>query len=201
MERRLEHAFVYVLPPHRRLGCKTSGKKIISTEFEGGVDTWQPSGSTPRDSVDFSVIFKVERDRVPVLFVEVKAFKNISSLSARKEADSQIRQRFIDFYDATPTVSTGISAFGHTICKYELNKEDNFVTPEAIPDSIKYIVDVAPRERWDLDLTTDVGGDRILAIFEQVKSRILAEGACQCNAVLLLLILMWDSYAYVMRSL
>lgn len=33
-----------------------------------------------------------------------------------------------------------------------------------------YVVDVAPQERWNLDLTTNVGGGRILDIFEQVKN-------------------------------
>jgi hypothetical protein len=75
----------------------------------------------------------------------------------------------------------GISAFGHIICKYELDKGNNRITPNAIPDSADYVVDVAPQERWDLDLTTDVGGDRILDIFEQVKNVMMREGACKYN--------------------
>jgi hypothetical protein len=134
-----------------------------------------------KDAVDFCVVFKTERNRrIPVMFVEIKPLANLGSVSALKEADSQMRQRFTDFYDATPTVFTGISAFGHVICKYELDKEDNKVTPDAIPDSVDYLADVAPQERWDLDLTTDVGGHQILDIFEQVKSMMMRE-AHKCN--------------------
>ena len=88
-----------------------------------------------------------------------------------------MRQRFIDFYDASPTTLTGISAFGHMICKYELNKGDNRITPTAVPDSLNYVVDVAPQERWDLDLTTAVGGGRLLDIFEQIKTEMIRESA------------------------
>jgi len=42
------------------------------------------------------------------MFVEIKPLANLGLISARKEADSQMRQRFTDFYDAAPTIFTGI---------------------------------------------------------------------------------------------
>jgi hypothetical protein len=47
------------------------------------------------------------------------------------------------------------------------------------------VIDVAPRPRWDLDLTTAEGADQILAIFQEVKNVILDEGT---------------QYAYALRS-
>jgi len=134
-----------------------------------------------REAVDFGILFKIERQRIPVMFVEIKPLPNINSLSARAEADSQMRQRFADFYDASLTIFTGISAFGHIVCKYELDKDaDNRITPEAVQNSMNFVVDVAPKAHWDLDLTTAEGAARILNIFQEVKNVMLDEGACNC---------------------
>ena len=116
------------------------------------------------------------------MFVEIKPLSSIGHLSARADADLQMRRRFTDFYDATPTVFTGISAFGHIVCKYELNKENgNRITPAPVQSSMEHVIDVAPRALWDLDLTTAEGAGRILAIFQEVKNVMLNEGACNCN--------------------
>ena len=104
------------------------------------------------------------------MFVEMKTLAAIDSLSARVEADTQMRQRFVDFYDASPAIFTGISAFGHIVCKYELNKDDgNRITPAVIQNSADHVIDVAPRGRWGLDLTTAEGAARIQAIFQEVR--------------------------------
>ncbi|KAF8622537.1 hypothetical protein AX15_006940 [Amanita polypyramis BW_CC] len=101
---------------------------LLLTEYFPGREGWivKPQASPPnknRESVDFGVTFKIERQRIPVMFVEVKSLTAIDSTSARADADVQMRQRFIDFYDASPTIFTGLSAFGHIVCKYELDKE------------------------------------------------------------------------------
>lgn len=122
-----------------------------------------------RDAVDFCVIFQIERNKTPVMFVELKPLAKLRRICESASFRAESERRFADFYDASPTVFTGISAFGPVVCKYELNKEDKSFTPELIPDIGAYINDVAPLDRWDLDLRTDVGGDRILDIFEKVK--------------------------------
>jgi hypothetical protein len=104
------------------------------------------------------------------MFVEIKPLLAIDSISARADADLQMRRWFAEFYDAAPSIFTGISAFGHLVSKYELNKEDNRITPVPLQGSMEHIVDVAPRARWDLDLTTAAGADQILAIFQEVKN-------------------------------
>jgi len=57
-----------------------------------------------------------------MMFVEIKPLSAVDQLSARADADSQMRRRFAEFYDATPSIFTGISAFGHIVCKYEIDK-------------------------------------------------------------------------------
>lgn len=98
----------------------------------------------------------------------------IGHISTRANADLQMRRRFTDFYDATPSIFADISAFGHMVCKYELNKEnDNRISPAPIQSSMEHVVDVAPRAHWDPDLTSPAGADRFLGIFQEVKSVML----------------------------
>jgi hypothetical protein len=89
--------------------------------------------------------------------------------------------RFLIFYDATPTILTDISAFGHVVCKYELDKENKRITPSKIEKRTNCVTDVAPRARWDLDLTTAEGAARIQAIFREVKNVKLNKGAYKYN--------------------
>ena len=110
------------------------------------------------------------------MFVEIMPLSSIDRLSTRADADSQMRRRFAELYDATPSLFTGISAFGHIVCKYELNKElNNRIIPPPTRGSDERVVDVAPRTRWDLDLTTAPGAARILNIFQEVKNVMLNE--------------------------
>jgi len=71
---------------------------------------------TTREAVDFGILFKIEHQRIPVMFVEIKPLAAVDQLSARADADTQMRRRFAEFYDATPSCFTGISAFGHVVC-------------------------------------------------------------------------------------
>ena len=111
------------------------------------------------------------------MFVEIKPLTAIGSLSVRADADAQMRQRFLDFFDNCPTILTGISAFGNVVCKYELDKENKRITPSKIARGTNCVTDVAPRARWDLDLTTAEGAARIHAIFQEAKNVKLNEGA------------------------
>ena len=55
------------------------------------------------------------------MFVEIKTGSAINSLSARALADAQTWERFGDYYDATPSIFVGLSAFGHHVAQYTLN--------------------------------------------------------------------------------
>jgi len=177
-----------VIPPDTTDENEWNGAwNVLLTKYFPIDDGWvvKPQARPPlrtREAVDyFGILFKIERQRLPVMFVEIKPLPAINSLSARAEADSQMRQRFADFYDVSSTIFTGISAFGHIVCKYELDKhDDNRITPEAVQNSINFVVDVAPRARWDLDLTTAEGAARVLNIFQAVKNVMLDEGARNC---------------------
>ena len=121
-----------------------------------------------REAVDSGIFFKTERQIIPEMFVEIKSLSAIDQLSVRPDADLQMRRCFTDFYDVTPSIFIGICAFGHIVCKYELNKEDNRIKPAPIQGSLELVV--APGNRWDLDLTTVAGAAQIPNIFQAVKN-------------------------------
>ena len=93
-----------------------------------------------------------------------------TTLKPREAIDFGVSSRlWTDFFNSTPSVFAVISTFGHIICKYELNKEDdNWITSAPIRGSMEHVIDVAPTRR-DLYLTTTPGVGQILAIFR--KSR------------------------------
>ena len=76
---------------------------------------------------------------------------------------SQMRRRFAD---DTPSIFIGIIAFGHTVCVMSSTATKIITSP--IRGSMEHVIDVAPGSRWDLDLTTAEGADRILVIFREV---------------------------------
>ncbi|KAG6871298.1 hypothetical protein C0995_006323 [Termitomyces sp. Mi166 len=121
-------------------------------------------------TVDLAVLFKIEHKRMPAMFVELQPFHKLRGLDARDQVDVQMRNRLKQFSDTAPRTYNGLSAFGHMVRKYELRKaEGNRLLP--------------PRYQglWDLNLVTDEGGDRIVAIMEAVKNMMLNEGVCKCN--------------------
>ena len=76
---------------------------------------------------------KIKHQRIRAMFVEIKTGSAINSLSARTLADAQTRERFGDYYDATPSIFVGLSAFGRHVAQYTLNiEENNKITPSWI---------------------------------------------------------------------
>ena len=115
------------------------------------------------------------------MFVEIKTGSAINSLSARALADAQTRERFGDYYDATPSIFVGLSAFGRHVAQYTLNKEENNkITPSQILASPERLVDVAPRQRWGIDLTTEEGGRRMVDIIQLVELVMIDESMHNC---------------------
>ena len=126
--------------------------------------------------LDFVVYFRVDLHRIPVFFVEVKTALTITILSARADADDQMRQRLRQLYDQSLSELRGISALGTKLCFYSLDKSLESLTPLAIPRNEAYINDTAPVARWDSDMLTDNGYDRFMGVCNEVKALAAAEG-------------------------
>ena len=92
-----------------------------------------------------------------MFFVEVKTALTITLLSARADADDQMRERLRLLYDRdqSPSELHGISALGTKNCFHSLDKSLESLTPLAIPRKEAYINDnTAPVDRWDSDILT-----------------------------------------------
>jgi hypothetical protein len=91
------------------------------------------------------MLFAIEPDKHPVLFIVVKPPASSALDSKRKRADDQMRDFFRDLRHnlVTPQLH-GISAFGIRSCPQH--------TPGTISPDPVYLNDVAPAERWGYDL-------------------------------------------------
>jgi hypothetical protein len=130
---------------------------------------------TPDDSIDDVALFTVEFDKRPVFFIQVKAPASFALDSERKNADDQMRDRFLKLRDnlVTPRLP-GISAFGTRMAFYEYVPATNTLTPRAISPDPKCVNDVAPVERWGYDLLEADGIAQIRRVAEDVKAMCLA---------------------------
>ena len=77
------------------------------------------------------------------------------------------KSRFVQLYSKAPKALRGISAFGTQLCLYTLEKRVNQVLPPPIPNSATYILDVAPQDRWKIDITSDAGDDKVLELVNE----------------------------------
>lgn len=112
----------------------------------------------------------MNKDAVPVLFLEIKTGVSILSLSARSAADDQMRLRLRQFYDAGLSTLYGLSALGTKVCKYAVVKETRKVTPPFIKTDQDYVNDAAPAERWNMDVTTEDGFGKLEELAADIKT-------------------------------
>ncbi|KAJ3552168.1 hypothetical protein NP233_g12945 [Leucocoprinus birnbaumii] len=124
--------------------------------------------------------FLVRRRRIPVLFVEIKAYRALEQLSAREEADGQMRGRFREFVVAGDTVALpvlyGLSAFGPRFCVYSYTQATRVIEPVAVPRDAESVSDVAPKERWECSLLDAVGEARFREVVDGIKAMVAASG-------------------------
>jgi hypothetical protein len=119
---------------------------------------------------DFAITFVVERNRAAIFFLEIKPPEFFNSLSARADADNQMRRRLCQLYEASPSELHGFSVFGMRCCRYSLYKTDGSIEPKSIPSRPRYITDTAPKEWWNLDILDRDGYEEFSGVVQHVKS-------------------------------
>jgi hypothetical protein len=131
--------------------------------------------------VDFrpSFLLEIMVKRVVVMVVELKnGASELNSLSARREADTQIRTRLVDLAGMGnfPLQKLyGISAFGTHMRLYTATKAQGVINlsppPNEPPEgtSVHAVWDVAPQEGWSDDIMTRAGADKLSLIVAEVK--------------------------------
>jgi hypothetical protein len=122
-------------------------------------------------SIDFTTIFIVQRHKHPIFFIEIKPAGHIKLISDRAAADKQMRERFEALADQLiiPTLY-GISALGTRLCVYTYDKETAVLQPERIGEDTKRVNDRAPANRWNMDVMTSAGEERIRELVAHVKA-------------------------------
>ena len=122
------------------------------------------------DTVDFIVEYTVLYDNIPVFILEIKDPSTLKYISSRHKADRQIRYRITDLYPlCRMPVLYGVSAYGTIISIY--SQHDNVITPEYIPRDVDSVVDTAPITRWNINILSDEGYDRMMNIFNYIKEQ------------------------------
>ncbi|KAF8222530.1 hypothetical protein L208DRAFT_1413296 [Tricholoma matsutake] len=121
-----------------------------------------------RESIDFIVEYQVFWGDAPVFILEIKTGPKLGLLSAREEADLQIRRRLRDLVGICPLPKlNAVSAIGTKLCFY--TADDRVITPPRIVADDQFTIDTAPRERWDCDVLEAEGAARLKAIVHEIQ--------------------------------
>ncbi|EDQ98314.1 uncharacterized protein LACBIDRAFT_303964 [Laccaria bicolor S238N-H82] len=125
-----------------------------------------------------------------IFFVNAKAPKYLGNTYARFAADEQIRKRFYQGFESSPYKMHGISAFGTNVSFYELEKENadghcGIIRPRpAAKYSEQILVDVIPKNRWDLNILDEQGYENFMEVVEEAKALELHEPASSCSSTI-----------------
>ncbi|KAG0003551.1 hypothetical protein BGZ79_000618 [Entomortierella chlamydospora] len=128
-----------------------------------------------RAAIDYVLEYLVQiEDGVPVLGLEIKRASDLNFMERRSAGDEQIRDRFRELapYIRTPRFYM-ISAIGTQCCVYTYERGANgiTITPPAIhPTDHRITEDLAPAARWDIDLGTLAGRNRLNEYFNDVRN-------------------------------
>lgn len=125
-------------------------------------------------SLDLAVQFIVYRRRIPVFFLDVKAFRSLTLSSTRAGADDQMRQMIREFASGTiPTaILYGLSAFGPQFCVYAFDADTRNIDPPGIARDLTVVNDIAPEARWAYNLFEPAGEAKFREVVNTVKTMI-----------------------------
>jgi len=139
--------------------------------------------------VDFTVFYIFMKRRVPALFIDIRTFLALNHGPSRAAADSQMRERFLDFCSGSLPQSKliGISAMGTRFAVYEYTPQDRHLVPSCIMPHPDIVTDTAPKERWNYDIMEAAGEAKFRAIVAEIKTMLLSiNRKCEYYSVLLL---------------
>jgi len=120
-----------------------------------------------RQSIDF-MEYQVFWGDAPIFILEIRTGPKLGLLSAREDADLQIRRRLTDLVGICPLPKLhAVSAMGTKLCFY--TAYNHAITPPRIVGDDQLTVDTAPRERWDCDVVEAEGAARLKAVVHEMQ--------------------------------
>ena len=139
----------------------------------------QAKGPLTPGSIEFSIIYIVRKRKCPVFFIDIKPFTDLGMRSIRREADTQMRERFFALIDRNLVIPKlyGVSAMGTRLAVYDYSKETNQLTPRAIASDPKDTTDVAPADCWTHELLEPAGEAKMRELVASIKA-MCADIAC-----------------------
>lgn len=134
------------------------------------VPQYFPPSITSRDAADFVILLLIYVNTYPVFIVAVKPPAEFRLNSKRQEADSQMRQRFLDVAaELRIPVLHGVSAYGTKLAFYKYTKDANVLEPRRITPDPETLTDTAPQSWWGSDILEEEGAEKFRRIVENVK--------------------------------
>src|SRR5882724_9155469 len=119
-----------------------------------------------RESIDFTMIYIVERKCHPVFILEIKPHPNIVDKSRHIGADRQIHEHFDKLADdlVIPQLHA-VSLMGMTFATYILENATSLVMPQK-----NIIRDLIPQSWWQYEILEATGNAKFLEIVKDVKA-------------------------------
>lgn len=82
-----------------------------------------------------------------------------------------MRERFTDLFDDVVIEKLyGLGAIGTKLCIYTADKQTGRLLPKQNPSSLEFVTDTAPIDRWDIDIMTLEGEERLREVSSDIKS-------------------------------
>ncbi|KAI6039463.1 hypothetical protein EDC04DRAFT_3140889 [Pisolithus marmoratus] len=149
---------------------------VLLAEFFPPTEGYQISPIPRTQAFPFMYVITIiaARRQVPILFVEIKNYIAHDDAVTREQADEQMRLKFLDFVEGSMPIPKlyGISALGTQICVYEYTAEDHTLTPERILPHPPFVTDIAPKERWNLDIMEPEGETRLKEVVSHIREMV-----------------------------
>ncbi|KAF9087111.1 hypothetical protein BGX27_003009 [Mortierella sp. AM989] len=127
-------------------------------------------------SMDLAIEYLVQNEEgVPVLGMVIKRASDIELVHSRTEADRQVRERFAAISSPLPRFHI-ISAIGKRCCVYTFDSTTGTITPQRIvPTNSAIVEDLAPADRWNIDLGRLDGRLALNTVFDDVKAMVASQ--------------------------
>ncbi|KAF8805894.1 hypothetical protein BYT27DRAFT_6650883 [Phlegmacium glaucopus] len=104
-----------------------------------------------RESIDFRMEYHLFWRDAPVIILEIKTEPKLGLVSAREEADLQIRRCLRDLIGVCSFSKLHGGAISTKLCFYTA-EDGRTITPLKIVADDQFTMDTAPRESWDCDV-------------------------------------------------
>lgn len=130
-------------------------------------------------SIDLTTIFIVEsiETQTPIFYLQIKPPGHLNELSKREQADTQMRDHVRELItELRISKLHGASAMGVRPAFYLYDAATRVLEPSAIARDPVRINDTAPATRWDVDLLSDQGYERLVQLATGVKN--MARESC-----------------------